>query len=245
MSLNTTRDLALLDGPGHQPGLVKRQALTNAPVGAYPLLEAAFGWSERRPLGWRDQGLRDLGSPSVGAGADRTSARGRYVPIVETDTAEAAARFARLLPCTTWAMVVDGGRADTARTGAHHQPIHRVEVPAASYHRLLRLLNGAWLDCRKLMTDPASAARHRQVAVGMWRMAILIAGLDVSLRTVAVRVSGPKVARALAIAGEGLQLSPSVRHEARGGFTLLITQRNQVSRLLAEAVDPQEAHHPR
>ncbi|MEV4417279.1 hypothetical protein [Catellatospora sp. NPDC049609] len=61
------------------------RALAQAPLGAYPLLEAAFAWQELRPSGWHRPGT---------------------AAVAHTSSAAAAARLASLLSTLTWANVV-------------------------------------------------------------------------------------------------------------------------------------------
>ncbi|MEV0458529.1 hypothetical protein [Catellatospora methionotrophica] len=62
------------------------RALSQAPLGAFPLLEAAFGWQELRPSGWH--------RPAAATA------------IAQTSSPAAAARLASLLSTLTWANVV-------------------------------------------------------------------------------------------------------------------------------------------
>jgi hypothetical protein len=226
MSLTTTRPGCLDRAPAATGQLLR--ALANAPVGPYPLLEAAFGWSERRPAGWRNVGPGGLRAAAARSEPPQPI---RYVPLMETAVAEAATRMVRLLPTMTWAVVTSAGDRPDGLT--------RVEAPAASYHRTLRTLTGAWRDCQRLMADPDAAARNRPVAIGLWRMAMLVGGQDLGASTIVVRVSCARTAQVLATAATGLGLSPTVRPSTRGSAdTVMITQRHQVSRLRAEIVDP-------
>jgi hypothetical protein len=215
------------EAPAAASGQLLR-ALANAPVGPYPLLEASFGWSERRPAGWRNVGPAPL---QAGGARSEVPQPTRYVPLMETTAPEAATRLVRLLPTMTWAVVTPAGDRPDGLT--------LVEAPAGSYHRTLRTLSGAWRDCQRLMSDPAAAARNRPVAVSLWRMAMLVGGQDLSTNTIVVRVTCARTALVLVTAATGLGLTPTVRTASKhSSGAVLITQRNQVARLRAEVVDP-------
>jgi hypothetical protein len=200
------------------------RALADAPVGAYPMLEAALAWLERRPTGWNRLGigLEQALKPVSG------TAPARHVTIAETDSV-IAPRLARLLSTLTWVTTTP---VDVAGTAAEHT---RVQVPAVSYHRLTRAMTGAWRTRDRLLANTAFGAESQQAAIGLWRMAILIGGLEPqSGGGLAVRVSTRAAADTLTLAAARLGLTPSA-DSYRGGHTIAIARREQASRLLAQA----------
>lgn len=96
------------------------RALSQAPLGAYPLLEAAFGWQELRPSGWH----RPAASTAI----------------AQTSSPAAAARLASLLSTLTWANVVrterDGLRVEVS-AGAYNRIIRALTGAWRSRTQLL------------------------------------------------------------------------------------------------------------
>lgn len=192
-------------------------ALTDAPVGPYPLIEAAFGWNERRPDGWRR------------LGADPRLRRCRYLPLVETEAPAAAVRLTRLLSGLTWAITSGPG----ATPGPERGPVTlRVEVPTESYHRVIRALTGAWRTACGWLDGPATAAAHLPAALAVWRMAVLLIPSDCAQNTLTLYVRRPTTAGMLHVAAHKLGLPHTVdlRH---GGATVRVKPRD-VLRSLTE-----------
>jgi hypothetical protein len=178
-------------------------ALANAPAGPYPLLEVAFAWAERRPRVWRDPG------PS-------RSGRERHLPILETRSAEAASRLARLLSAVTWAVTSRSAEA-SAEKGYEPPPV-RVEVPSAAYHRVIRTMTGAWREGRRILQTPDAPLSRRPAALAVWRMAILLNTSDGSLGAQTIPASTQAGAEMLSAAAHVLDVPHSTRQ--RGGQTL-------------------------
>ncbi|WP_326551224.1 hypothetical protein [Micromonospora sp. NBC_01813] len=161
--------------PGHRPAngpdRVLR-AVADGPLGPYPLLEAAFCWNERRPVGWRRLGPAPIGPTGP-------------LPVVQTEQPIAAARMTRLLTTMTWAVSVPVGVAT---------PLARIEVTAEAYHRVLRALAGAWRDGRRMLASPDLAAAHYPAALAVWRMAALLASPDPAAGVLTFSVTTPAAA---------------------------------------------------
>lgn len=190
------------------------RTLAGAPLGQYPVLEAAFGWHESRAIpGWHRP---RLGGPPA---RDNTS----YVPVTVTHLL-AARRIARLLTTLTWPIarpLVEAGHDDRSPAV--------VEVPVEAYHRVSRAMAGAW---RERWTDPSvqeepSAIRQRAGAV--WRMAVLI-GSHHHAGGVAIRVRTPEGLRTLTTAARHLNLNSVVVHPSRR--TVLLPDQGQSLDLL-------------
>jgi hypothetical protein len=187
-----------------------RRMLADAPVGHHPLLEAAFGWHERRPY---------AGFPRP---TPATSAR--YLPLIVTHGL-AASRFARLLSTLTWPILtpIVHGQAPGHSMAA-------VEVPAGSYHRVNRALNTAWRDRRKLLATPGRQANARHAAQAVWRIAVLLAGCCRG-DGLAVRVRTPGGLQTLTAAADLLDLTLAEASPGRRS-TVLLPDHGQSLRLL-------------
>lgn len=205
MSATLIADLPQLVGSAPAEAAPLQRALAQAPLGAYPLLEAAFGWQELRPSGWH--------RPGAACSA-----------VAHTSSAAAAARLASLLSTLTWANVV---RSD--RDGL------RVEVPAGSYNRITRALTGAWRSRNRLLAATPAAADSRQAALGLWRMAMLTGRLDVHAGQLTVRAGALSGAEALVAAAARLGLPAVLDGQRGGGHLVRVTGRPQIHQLLGEA----------
>jgi len=189
-------------------------ALAEGPLGPYPMLEAAFGWNERRPAGWRQLGP---GAPAT----DRFA--GRYALVVETGPAEAATRLTRLLTTVTWPISTPAGRSESTR----------IAVPVDSYHRVLRALTGAWRDGRRILGTPSLAATHRPAALAIWRMAVLLGPPPADAGVLTVMVSTPAAAM-LSCAASALALPHAVGSRGRRNTHLRVDRRILFRRLQAD-----------
>ncbi|MDG4763551.1 hypothetical protein O7632_05420 [Solwaraspora sp. WMMD406] len=187
-------------GPDHRPGggadKVLR-AVADGPLGPYSLLEAAFCWNERRPVGWRRLG-------------PASTAPARQLPVAQIERPAAAVRMTRLLTTMTWAVGTPLGPAS---------PVARVEVTAEGYHRVLRALAGAWRDGRRMLASPGVAAAHYPAALAVWRMAALLSPADHGAGMLTVSVSIPAAAL-LHSAAPALALPHSIVQ--RGGRSTVI-----------------------
>jgi len=204
-------------GAGNRPGGGTEKvlrAVAAGPLGAYPLLEAAFCWNERRPVGWRRLG-------AASATADR------QLPVAQTEQPAAAARTARLLSTITWSVTSPVG-ACTSLT--------RVEVSSDGYHRVLRALAGAWRDGRRMLGSPGVAAAHYPAALAVWRMAALLAPADRTAGVLAISVSTPAAAL-LRSAAPALAL-PHTVVERSGRSTVIRVDRPTLFRRLLTEIDP-------
>ncbi|MFY1635782.1 hypothetical protein ACN27F_21320 [Solwaraspora sp. WMMB335] len=202
--------------PGSGAGKVL-QALADGPIGPYPLLEAAFCWTERRPVGWRRLG------PAATVPA-------RQLPVAQFEQPAAAARMTRLLSTMTWVIGTP--------LGASAQ-LSRVEVTAEAYHRVLRALAGAWRDGRRMLASPGIAAAHYPAALAVWRMAALLTSGDQPAGVLTVAVSTPAAAM-LRAAAPALAVPHSIVE--RGGRSAVVrVDRPTLFRRLLVDLDPSKA----
>ena len=198
-----------------------RTALCEAPLGQFPLLEAAYAWHERR--------LR-TGLP-----------QSRYLPIISADAAGVAPRLVRLLSPLTWSFVA---HAEMPR--AAYGEREWVQVPATSYHRVARALNTVWrnrsnlLDSRSRARDPfrtsvgTAGDPARSAAVALWRMAILVGGSQHPDGVLAVQTRTLAGVHALTQTARRLQVTTSPLSDQHP-TTVLIRNPAQASALLSEA----------
>lgn len=180
-------------------GIAVRDAMSDAPFGAYPLMEAAYAWHERRPECWQRMVMR----------------AGPAAALAEIGVPQAASRFARLLIPTVWAKVTQSGG------------MWRVEVPAGAYRRSTRALTATWRKRTHLIQDA-------EAALGVWRMALLIADHELYPGQLAVRTSSPVAASLLIVSATRLGLAPSVSGR-RKAPTVMIDRPCDVATLLRQA----------
>jgi hypothetical protein len=177
-----------------------RRMLADTPVGHHPLLEAAFAWHERGPY--------------AGFPRPTPAASARNLPLIVTHGL-AASRFSRLLSTLTWPIVTpvaDGQARDHA--------VAAVEVPADSYHRVIRTLNTAWRERWKLLATPGRQANARHAAQAVWRIAVLLAGCW-HADGLTVRVRTPGGLQTLTAAADLLDLSLAMARPGRCSTVLL------------------------
>jgi hypothetical protein len=207
--------------PDRLAGAVTK-GLVVAPVGALPLIEAAYAWHRlRTPRTGLPHPSPDPASPG----------RRTRVPVVETHLQEVAVRLARLLSCLTWATI----RRIEPPTGPAQPSLMCVDVPVVLYHRVNRGLTAAWRDAQRLWDRPTTSERDRHgAAVGLWRMAMLLGGIGSHRGIIHLRVGNRTEAGVLARAGECLGVLQTV-DRVRGGFDVVVCNPGQVLRLLSQA----------
>jgi hypothetical protein len=209
-----------------------RYALTEAPIGAHALVEAAFAWHQLRPAGHVHQTAP--GGPALP----------RHLPVAETSCEEVAVRLARLLSGLAWAVLTDAG-ADAQRrlSGDSGAPPRRevrrlrVEVPQMMYHRVNRALTGVWRQARRQFDPlgPAGSSIRREpgAAIALWRMGLLIGGPGPNRDIIYLRTGTPAVAGMLRTAAGALGVAAAVEH-VRGDPAVVVSRARDVRRLLTE-----------
>lgn len=174
--------------------------LVGAPIGPYPMVEAAFAWHERRPPDWHQRGP---------GGARAQSRSERFTTVIETDSSAAVSRMVRILSATTWAV---------GNQSVHGFGPTSVDVPAAVYHRVVRVLQASGRAGRQMLSDPTCPA---EVALGVWRMAVLLVDRsEADPNYLPVQVNSAAALRMLMSAGDLLGLAYSVRR-VRGAGTIV------------------------
>jgi hypothetical protein len=105
----------------------------------------------------------------------------------------------------------------------------RVEVPREAYHRVVRMLTAAWRQTRVEVTgggcDPAQAA-------ALWRMALLIEGVESRGARQWLPTAAPSTAVVLAGAARTLAVDASV-DTRYGSAGVMLSRPDDVRRLLA------------
>jgi hypothetical protein len=194
--------------------------LVDAPLGPYPMLEAAFAWHEARPRDWCRRGR----------GAAHADPRiERFTTIIETNSRAAASRLVFILSALTWTVA--------------NEPMYgigptRVDLPASAYHRVLRVLRAGSLAGRRMLGASATSQAPAAVALGVWRMAVLLMGrFDATANSLPIQVKTQAALGMLVGAGDVLGLSYSV-HRARGVASVVSADRRQVLRRLTQVALP-------
>lgn len=178
-----------------------REALGQAPIGAHGIVEAAFAWRQLRPS----------------RGVPRSTAL-RHLPIALTPYEEVAARLARLLTGVAWAVVTDD------------VPL-RVEVPRATYDRVVRTFTAVW---RQTVSELATARPDPTLCAALWRMALLIDGVPSrACGRHRVHCPLPSTGDVLARAARALGATAEAVHDPSGG--VLIASSADVRLLLTRA----------
>ncbi|WFE25234.1 hypothetical protein O7623_17675 [Solwaraspora sp. WMMD791] len=210
--------------PDHRTGTGVDKVLrvvAEGPLGPYPMLEAAFCWNERRPVGWRRLGP----APTTPQ---------RQLPVAQTGQPAAAARLTRLLTTMTWAVSTPVGGSAV---------LTRVDVTAEAYHRVLRALAGAWRDGRRMLACPETAAAHYPAALAVWRMAALLAPTDQTAGVLTFAVSTPAAAL-LRSAAPVLALPHTVLERGARSTVVRVDRPALFRRLLADLDPPALAGRP-
>jgi hypothetical protein len=185
-----------------------RRALCHAPIGAHGTVEASLAWRQLRP-----------GRAVSGRAAARDAAR--HLPIALTPHDEVAARLARLLTGVTWAVVTGDGASGL-----------RVEVPRDSYNRVVRMMTAVW---RQTRLEFIGGVGDPGVAAAMWRMAMLIDGMELRGERHWLPTALPSTAEVLVRAARVLRVE-AASDTVYGNAGVVLEHSSEVRRLLSGLV---------